>query len=182
MLGSTLSSTLPLQCFPISPALFPPLGIISRLSLPHPFPSSLFFVSLHAAPPHLSPLIFIGVVSPRLPFPSIIWTLIPPFLMISTHVLFMEVLLGHGWCQFFPHPPCLVIRVLLFICFTQFLSASAALFCLHVVLPCTVFQPSISQPTTTQQRRSPLAFATTNTETIDFSIGFGFAALCYISL
>jgi hypothetical protein len=28
----------------------------------------------------------------------------------------------------------------------------------------------------------PLAFATTSTETIDFSIGFGFAALIYISL
>jgi hypothetical protein len=143
MLGSTLSSTLLLQLFPISPALFPPLGIISRPSLPHPFaplcPSSLFLVSLHAAPPRLSPLIFIRVVSPRLPFPSIIWTLIPPFLMISTHVLFMEVLLGHGWCQFFPHPPCLVIRVLLFISVTRFLSASAVLFCLHTVLPCTVF-------------------------------------------
>jgi hypothetical protein len=32
------------------------------------------------------------------------------------------------------------------------------------------------------QIHSPIAFATASTETIDFSIGFGFAALIYISL
>jgi hypothetical protein len=35
---------------------------------------------------------------------------------------------------------------------------------------------------TTWQRRPPPAFATTSTETIDFSTGFGFAALIYVSL
>jgi hypothetical protein len=36
--------------------------------------------------------------------------------------------------------------------------------------------------TTRQRRPPPPAFATTSTETIDFSIGFGFAALIYVSL
>jgi hypothetical protein len=42
--------------------------------------------------------------------------------------------------------------------------------------------PQQQQPRNTQQRRPPPAFATTSTETIDFSIGFGFAALIYVSL
>jgi hypothetical protein len=49
---------------------------------PPPFaplsPPPLFFSSLRAAPLRLSPLPFSGVESPRLPFPSTIWTLIPP--------------------------------------------------------------------------------------------------------
>jgi hypothetical protein len=38
------------------------------------------------------------------------------------------------------------------------------------------------QSHTTQQRQPPPAFATTSTETIDSSIGFGFAVLIYVSL
>jgi uncharacterized protein YhaN len=44
---------------------------------------------------------------------------------------------------------------------------------------CTSNQKTVN---TTRQRRPPPAFATTSTETIDFSIGFGFAALIYVSL
>jgi hypothetical protein len=40
----------------------------------------------------------------------------------------------------------------------------------------------IAPDTTWQRRPPPPAFATTSTETIDFSIGFGFAALIYVSL
>jgi hypothetical protein len=41
---------------------------------------------------------------------------------------------------------------------------------------------SINEDTTQQWRPPPPVFAITSTETIDFSIGFGFAALIYVSL
>jgi hypothetical protein len=119
ILGSPLSSSLPLPLLPIFPPLFPPsqkkdynatglplpllfaplsplppfipaplLPVIIRPPVSHPSsplsPALAFFPSLCTAPPLLSPLFFIGgVVSPRLPFPSTIWTLIPPLLMTS---------------------------------------------------------------------------------------------------
>jgi hypothetical protein len=148
MLGSALSSTLPLPCFPIFVPLFPPLVFISGPSLPLPImpvsPASFFIPSLLAAPPHLSPLIFVSVVSPRLPFPGTIWTLIRTLLMTSAHVFLLEVLLGCGWWEFFPCPPFFVTGVLPFISFTLFLSASAVFFFLCVAFPSTVFHPSVS--------------------------------------
>jgi hypothetical protein len=42
--------------------------------------------------------------------------------------------------------------------------------------------PEEEQSPPTAMATPPLVFATTSTETIDFSIGFGFAALIYVSL
>jgi hypothetical protein len=95
-------------------------------------------------PRRLSPLAFVGVESPRLPFPSTMWTFIPPLLMISAHVFLVEVLFGHGWWEFFPRPPFFVIGVLSYISFTHFLSASTLFFFLCIVFPSAVFYPSIS--------------------------------------
>jgi hypothetical protein len=101
MLGSPLSSTLPLPSYPICPPLFRPYCITSKPSLPLLFatlslsPSSL--ASLCAAPPHLSPLLAIGFVSLRLPFPSTIWTLIPLLLMTSAQVFLAEGVFIHSW-------------------------------------------------------------------------------------
>jgi hypothetical protein len=88
-----------------SPPVFSPLSafiscagyllqaILALSILPLSLSSPLFAI-LHTAPPCLSPLIFIGVVNPRLPFPSTIWTLNPLALMTSAHVF-----LGGGcWC------------------------------------------------------------------------------------
>jgi hypothetical protein len=86
----------------------PPLVISSGPPLPLPAaplsPSSPRFASLRAAPPHLSPLLVVGVVSPRLPFPSTIWTLIPPLLTTSAQVFLAEGMFFRGWWVFFPLP------------------------------------------------------------------------------
>jgi hypothetical protein len=107
MLGSSLSSSLPSPVFPVFPPLFPLLDFTSGLSLPLPStplsPAILFLTSLLAAPPYLALLIVRGVVCPRLPFTSTIWTLILPLLMTSAYIILWEVLLFIGWCDFFPH-------------------------------------------------------------------------------
>jgi hypothetical protein len=148
MLGSSLSSSLPYLSFPLCPPLFPPLIISSGSALPLPSiplsPSTPLFTSLRATPPCLSPLGFIGVASPRLPFPSTIWTLIPLFLMTSAHVFFAEVLVSHGWWEFFPHPLFFVIGGLSLVSIAHFLPASSVLFFLFVTFPSTVFQPLVS--------------------------------------
>jgi hypothetical protein len=99
-LGSSLSSSLPLLFFPFCLPLFPPLVVSSRPPLPLPTillsPSSTYFASLHATPPCITPLIFTGIVSPRLPFPSTIWTLIPLLLTTSAYIIFVELLVSHG--------------------------------------------------------------------------------------
>jgi hypothetical protein len=73
----------------------------TRLSLPLAItplsPSSLFLASLYTTLPCLSPLFFICVASPRLLFPSTIWTLMPPALMTSAYVFSVEVVFGHSW-------------------------------------------------------------------------------------
>jgi hypothetical protein len=107
-------------------------------------PSSPLFASLCAAHPCLSPLVFISAVSPRLPFPSTIWTLIPPLLTTSAHVFLVDVVLGHGWCEFFPCPPFFVLGVLLHVSFAHFLSASLFFFFLGIACPSTVVYPSVS--------------------------------------
>jgi hypothetical protein len=141
--GSSLSSTLPLIFLSIFRPLFPPHGFISGPSLPLPItplsPTLLLLSSLLAAPPHLAPLVFLGVVSPRLPFPSTMWTLIPPFLMISTHIFLVEVLWGRGWWEFFPCPLFFVVGVLSLVSFAWFLSASTVFFFLYVAFPSIVF-------------------------------------------
>jgi hypothetical protein len=148
MPGSSLSSSCPLPFFPVCPPLFPPLIIFSGPPLALPTapltPSSHLFASLHAAPPHLSPLIFVGVVSPRLPFPSSIWTLMPPLLMTSAHVFFVGVLFSHSWWEFFPHPPFFVVGGLSLISVTHFLPTCSFFFFLGVPFPSTVLQPSVS--------------------------------------
>jgi hypothetical protein len=148
MPGSSLSSSLPLPFFPLCLPLFPPLVISSRPPLPLPTiplsPSSPLFTSLRATPPHLSPLIFISVRSPRLLFPSTIWMLIPPFQISSSHVFFVEVLFSCGWWEFFPRPLFFVIRGLSLLSITHFLPASSVLFFLCTAFPSTIFQPSVS--------------------------------------
>jgi hypothetical protein len=148
MPGSSLSSSLPPLFLLMFPPVFPPHGVISGPSLPHPIahlsPSSLFSISLHTAPPRLSPLIFISVVSPRLPFTSTFWMLIPPLLMTSAHVLLVEVLLGYGWWEFFPRRPFFVIRVFSCTISVLLLSASSVSFFHCIAFPSTVFQPSVS--------------------------------------
>jgi hypothetical protein len=106
---------------PLSAPLSPPLRFVPVPSSPvtfgppAPLPSSplsptpAFFPSLHAAPPRLSPLLVFGVVSPRLPFPSTIWTLIPPLLTTSTQVFLAEGVFVRGWWVFLPLPPVFVV-------------------------------------------------------------------------
>jgi hypothetical protein len=148
MPGSPLSSTLPLPCFPSCPPLFLLRVTSSGPSLPLPFtplsPSSSFFASLCAAPPRLSPLLVLGVVSPRLPFPSTISTLIPPFLMTSAQVFLAEGVFSHGWWVFFPLPPFIVLGVLLAVVAARLLSAFSFFLFFCVAFPCTVFHPSFS--------------------------------------
>jgi hypothetical protein len=135
--------------FPVCPPLFPPLLIISRPPLPLPTaplsPSSPLFARLRAAPPRLSPLVFVDVVSPRLPFPSTIWTLIPPFLMTSAHGFFSGGPFSRGWWEFFPRPPFFVVGVLSLVSVTRFLPASWLFRFLDVAFPSTVCQPSVTR-------------------------------------
>jgi hypothetical protein len=96
---------------PFSPVLlssFPP--VTSRPTVPLPSsplsPTSAFFPSLHAAPPHVSPLrVVVGVTSPRLLFPSTIWMLIVLLFTTSAQVFFTEGVFCRGWWVFFPLPP-----------------------------------------------------------------------------
>jgi hypothetical protein len=148
MLGSPLSSTLPLPSFPICLPLFPLCCIPSKPSLPLLFtPLSLspsFLASLHTAPPCLSPLLAIGVVSLRLPFPSTIWTSIPPLLMTSAQVFFAEGVFIHGWWVFFPLPPVFFIGVLFVVIIAYLLSALPFLLFFCMAFPSTVFHPPLS--------------------------------------
>jgi hypothetical protein len=101
-LSAPLSPPLPFIPVPSPPVIFgPPVPLPSS---PHSLPPA-FFPSRRAAPPRLSPLLAVGVVSPRLPFPSTIWTLIPPLLMTSTQVFLVEGVFVRGWWVFFPLPP-----------------------------------------------------------------------------
>jgi hypothetical protein len=137
-----------LPSFPICPPLFPPRCITSEPSLPLLLtPLSLspsFLASLCAAPPRLSPLLAIGVVSPRLPFPSTIWTLIPPLLMTSAQVFFTEGVFVHGWWVFFPLPPVFFVGVLFMVIAAYLLSALSSLLFFCVAFPSTVFHPPLS--------------------------------------
>jgi hypothetical protein len=146
--GSSLSSFLPLPFFPICPPLFPLLVVCSGPPLPLPTaplsPFSPLFASLCAAPPGLSPLIFVSVVSPRLPFPSTIWTLIAPFLMTSAHIFFAGVLFGHCWWEFFARPPFFVVGGLLRVSVARSLSAASLFLFLCIAFPSAVFQPSVA--------------------------------------
>jgi hypothetical protein len=129
MPGSCLSSSLPLPFFPLCPPLFPLLVISSRPPLPlliAPLSSStLRFASLRADPPYLSPLVFVGVVSPRLQFPSTVWTLIPPVRTTSAHVFFAGVLVFIAWWGFLPRPLFCVVGGLPIVAVARLLSASA---------------------------------------------------------
>jgi hypothetical protein len=98
-----LASLPPMPGWPTLPHLSSPLS-----------PTPSFLPSLRAAPPLLSPLFFVGgVASPRLPFPSTIWTLIPPLLTTSAPVFFAEGVVGFGWWVFLPLPPFFILGVLL---------------------------------------------------------------------
>jgi hypothetical protein len=124
---------------PLSTALSPPLPFVPVPSLPvtfgppvplpssPPSPAPAFFPSLRAAPPRLSPLLVVGVVSPRLPFPSTIWMLIPPLLTISAQVFLSEGVFVRGWWVVFPLPPFFVVGVLLVVVAAHLLSAIAFL-------------------------------------------------------
>jgi hypothetical protein len=101
------SSFLPAQPLPVT--FGPPVPLPSS----PPSPTPAFLPSLHAAPPHLSPLLVVGAVSPRLPVPSTIWILIPPLLMTSAQVFLAEGVFCQGWWVFFPLPPFFVVGVLL---------------------------------------------------------------------
>jgi hypothetical protein len=92
----------------------------------------------------ISPLFFVSVVSPRLLFPSTIWTLIPPALTTSAHVFVGGVLVFSAWWGFFPHPPFYVVGGLPFGSVERFLSAFSFFFFLCVAFPSTVFYPSVS--------------------------------------
>jgi hypothetical protein len=108
-LSTLLSPPLPFVLVPSSPVTFgPPVPLPSSPLSPTP----AFFPSLHAAPPCLSPLLVASCVSPRLPFPSTIWTLIPALLTTSAEVFLAEGVLIRGWWVFFPCPPFFVIGVL----------------------------------------------------------------------
>jgi hypothetical protein len=140
----------------LSTPLFPPLPFVPVPSLPVifrlpvPLPSSplspppAFFPSLRAAPPHLSPVLVAGVVSPRLPFPSTILTLIPPLLTTSAQVFLVEGVFVHGWWVFFPLPPFFVVGVLFAVVAARLLSALSFLLFVCLAFPSTVFYPSFT--------------------------------------
>jgi hypothetical protein len=140
-LSTPLSPALPFVPVPSPPVIFGPL--IPYLSSPHT-PSPAFFPSRRATPPHLSPLLAIGIVRPRFPFPSTIWTLIPPLLTISAQVFFAEGVFICGWWLFFPLPPFFVVGVLFAVVAARLLSALSFLLFFCVAFPSTVFHPSFS--------------------------------------
>jgi hypothetical protein len=142
LLSPTLSPPPPVVMASFPPA---PSGLtLLRLSSPlSPAPS--FLPSLHAAPPLLSPLLFIsGVASSRLPFPSTIWTLIPPLLTTSAQVFLAEGVFVHGWWVFFPLPPFVIFGVWLVVVVARLLSALSFLLFFCTAFPSTVFYPSFS--------------------------------------
>jgi hypothetical protein len=101
--------------------------------------------NLYATPPLLSPLFFIsGVASPRLPFPTTIWTLMPSLLMTSAQVFFTEVLVICSWSEFFPHLPVFVIRGLLLVSIAHLLLAFSFFLFFYTAFPSTVFYLSHS--------------------------------------
>jgi hypothetical protein len=128
-LSSTLSPPPPVVLASLPPA--PGGPTLPHLSSPlSPTPS--FLPSLRAAPPLLSPLFFVGgVASPRLPFPSTIWPLIPPLLMTSAHVFLAEGVFVHGWWVFFPLPPVVIFGVWLVVVVARLLSALSSPLLLH---------------------------------------------------
>jgi hypothetical protein len=124
-----------LAFLPLAPGgpTLPPLS--SPLS-----PTPSFLPSLRAAPPLLSPLFFVGgVASPRLPFPSTIWTLIPPLLTTSAQVFLAEGVFVHGWWIFFALPPFVVFGVWLAVVAAHLLSALSVLLFFCAAFPSTVF-------------------------------------------
>jgi hypothetical protein len=142
----------PLPCGVFSP---PPLALVSLPPVPgwptfphfsSPLsPTPYFLPSLRTAPPLLSPRFFVGgVASPRLPFPSTVWTLMPPLLMTSAQVFFIEVLVVRGWCEFFPRPPVLIVRGLLLVSITHLLLVFSFLLFFCMAFPSTIFHPSFS--------------------------------------
>jgi hypothetical protein len=129
-----LASLLPAPGWPTSPYLSSPLS-----------PTPSFLPNLHATPLLLSPLFFIsGVASPRLPFPSTIWTLIPPLLMTSAQVFFAEGVVGFGWWVFFPLPPVFIFGVFFAVVAARSLMAFSFLLFFHASFPSTVFHPSFA--------------------------------------
>jgi hypothetical protein len=148
MPGSSLSSSLPLPDFSVCPPLFPPLFVFSGPPLPLPTaplsPSTSYFASLRATPPCLSPRLVVDVVSPRLAFPSTIWTLMPPLLMTSVQVFLAEGVFVRGWWVFFPLPPFVVLGVLLAVVAARLLSALSFLLFFCAAFPFTVCHPSFS--------------------------------------
>jgi hypothetical protein len=141
---------------PLYAPLSPPLRFVPVPSLPVTFgppaplpfaplsPTPAFFPSLRAAPPHLSPLLVIGVVSPRLPFPSTIWTLIPPLLTTSAQVFLAEGVFVRGWWVFLPLPRFFVVGVLFVVVTARLLSALSFLLFFCAAFPSTVFHLSFS--------------------------------------
>jgi hypothetical protein len=141
---------------PLSAPLSPPLRFIPVPSSPVTFgppaplpssplsPTTAFFPSLRATPPRLSPLLVVGVVSPRLPFASTIWTLIPPLLTTSAQVFLVEGAFVQGWWVFFPLLPFFIVGVLLAVVDARLLSAFSFLLFLSVAFAFTVFHLSFS--------------------------------------
>jgi hypothetical protein len=141
-LPSTLSPPPLVALVSLLPA--PGRPTLPRLSSPLS-PSPSFLPSLRAAPPLLSPRFFVGgVASPRLPFPSTIWTLMPPLLTTSAQVFFAEVLVVRDWWEFFPRPPVFVVGDLLLVSIGCLLSACSFLLFFCAAFPSTVFCPSLS--------------------------------------
>jgi hypothetical protein len=141
---------------PLSTPLSPLLSFVLVLSPPVTFrppvplpssrlsPTPAFFHSLRAAPPRLCPLLVVGVVSPRLPFPSTILTLIPPLLTTSAQVFLAEAVLVCGWWVFFPLPPFFILGVLLVVVAAHLLSALSFFLFVCIAFPSTVFHLSFS--------------------------------------
>jgi hypothetical protein len=136
---------LPMPPAPSSPMLLASFPLVTSWpTVPLPSlplsPTSAFFLSLRAVPPHLSPLhIVIGVANPRLLFPSTIWTLMPLLFMTSAQVFFAEGIFCWGWWVFFPLPLFFVIGILLSIVIICLWAAFLLFLFLCIAFPCTIF-------------------------------------------
>jgi hypothetical protein len=83
-------------------------------------------------------------VSPRLPFPSTIWTLIPLLLTTSAQVFLAEGVFVWGWWVFLPLPPFVIVGVMFAVVAARLLSALSFLLFFYIAFPSTVFHPSFS--------------------------------------